>query len=222
MSGWVRKIRSLAGAVKRWLIATTMRSIPMFRPFDETRDHNNPITFGMWFLQKVVGFNRQVYWPVHFTSVVTGYKNIVIGIDTSPGFAHGCYIQATGEGKITIGDYTGIGPNVGIVSSGHSLTDFRKHEYNSVVIGKYCWIGMNSVILPKVTLGDFTVVRAGSVVNTSFPDGYCVIGGNPAVLIKKFPPEAAHLFNRYQHKKRYVGYIKADDFPEYRRRHLNV
>lgn len=43
---------------------------------------------------------------------------------------------------------------------------------------------MNSLILPGVKLGDHTVVGGGSVVTKSFPDGYCVIAGNPAKKIK--------------------------------------
>ncbi|MBS7109518.1 MAG: hypothetical protein KH076_09760 [Streptococcus sp.] len=43
---------------------------------------------------------------------------------------------------------------------------------------------MNSVILPGVILGDHTIVGAGAVVTHSFPDGYCIIGGNPARIIK--------------------------------------
>ena len=44
---------------------------------------------------------------------------------------------------------------------------------------------MNSVILPGVTLGDHTIVGAGSVVTKSFPDGDCVIAGNPARMIRR-------------------------------------
>ena len=51
------------------------------------------------------------------------------------------------------------------------------------------WIGMNSVILPGVTLGPGTVVGAGSVVTHSFPEGHCVIAGVPAKLIRNLQNE---------------------------------
>ena len=48
---------------------------------------------------------------------------------------------------------------------------------------------MNSVILPGVVLGDHTVVGAGSIVTKSFEDGYCVIAGNPAKVIRTLDKE---------------------------------
>ena len=54
-----------------------------------------------------------------------------------------------------------------------------------IVLGEQCWIGMNSVILPGVKLGIHTIVGAGSVVTKSFEDGFCIIAGNPAKIIRK-------------------------------------
>ena len=59
-----------------------------------------------------------------------------------------------------------------------------------MVIGDECWIASNAVILPGVHLGKHTIVAAGAVVSKSFPEGWCVIGGIPAKVIKRLdPPE---------------------------------
>jgi acetyltransferase-like isoleucine patch superfamily enzyme len=81
---------------------------------------------------------------------------------------------------------TWIAPNVGIVTFNHDFLDVNNYLPGSdVIIGKKCWIGMNSMILPGVCLGDNTIVGAGSIVTKSFPEGYVVIAGNPAKIIKK-------------------------------------
>lgn len=53
---------------------------------------------------------------------------------------------------------------------------------------------MSAVILPGVTLGDFTIVGAGAIVAKSFEEGYCVIAGNPARIIKQLNREECNAF----------------------------
>ncbi len=87
---------------------------------------------------------------------------------------------------IYIGKGTYIAMNVGIITANHSLNNLDEHDIaKNVVIGKRCWIGMNSVILPGVVLGENTIVGAGSIVTKSFSQGHCVICGNPARKIKE-------------------------------------
>ncbi|HEX6860410.1 MAG TPA: acyltransferase [Caulobacteraceae bacterium] len=198
----------------RW---TLYRAVPALRPIYETRDTQTPIMLKHHLWQRLGGFNRGVYWPVHFTSIVTGAQNIYCGIETCPGYMPGCYVQ--GIGKIYIGDYTQIAANVGIVSANHDLYDNRAHAPSEVRIGQYCWIGMNAVILPGVTLGDFTVVGAGAVVTRSFAEGHCVIGGNPARLIKKLDPA---LCVRHRSVHEYNGYIPHAEFEAFRRARLAI
>jgi acetyltransferase-like isoleucine patch superfamily enzyme len=172
----------------------------------------------MWFMQKVIGFNRGAYWPMHFTSRVNQWQNVLVGIDTSPGYERGCYIQ--GLGKVFIGDYTEVAQNVGIISANHDVNDHSRHAVSDgVCIGSYCWIGMGAIILPGVTLGDFTVVGAGSVVTKSFPEGYAVVAGNPAGVIRSLDPTTCI---RYEYQHEYRGYIKAEKFQEWKRWRLWV
>ena len=82
-------------------------------------------------------------------------------------------------------------------------------------LGKSCLIGMNAVVLPKVTLGEGCVVAAGSVVKLgeNIPP-YSLLAGTPAIVKRTFdaPPEdiawAAseyrELSNRYLSKAKIV------------------
>jgi len=194
-----------------------LRLSPLWRTIEETRGTQAPVTFWMWFIQKVLGVNREAYWPMHFTSRVGCVQNIYAGIQTAPGWSPGCYIQ--GLGRIHIGDYTMLAANVGIISANHDVHDHRRHAPSEVHIGKYCWIGMNSSVLPGAKLGDFTVVGAGSVVNKQFPEGHCVIAGSPARLIRKLDPAECVV---YRDRHEYYGYIPAAEFPEFRSRYLRV
>jgi len=139
--------------------------------------------------------NADTPWAVHFTSTIHFPKNISRGINVYPGDSPGNFIEASNG--IIIGDYTNIGPNVGIVSANHNSIDNSVTEVAPPIkIGKFCWIGMNAVILPGVELGDFTIVGAGSVVSKSFPEGYCVLGGTPAQIINYLDKDACKQFSK--------------------------
>ncbi len=138
-----------------------------------------------WFGQKVLGYARDIPFPIPRSVIIKNCENIVFDNDDTPNFhSNGCFYQAT-KAKIIIGKGTQIAPNCGLITTNHDIYDIRKHvEGKDVVIGKNCWIGMGAIILPGVVLGDHTVVGAGSIVTKSFMDGYAVICGNPAKIIK--------------------------------------
>ena len=159
--------------------------------------------YGKWFTGKWKGFkapgwrwiyidtlgrkhNPNVPWPCSPYIVVGDYRNIHFHPDDINNFqGKGNLFQTWTDGNITIGKGTWIAQNVGIITTNHDLVNPDEHaEAKDVYLGEHCWIGMNSVILPGVILGDHTVVGAGSVVTKSFPEGYCVIAGNPAKKIK--------------------------------------
>lgn len=88
---------------------------------------------------------------------------------------------------VRIGDSCFIAPNVAIYTAGHPLhPDARNsgYEYGApVTIGHNVWIGGNSAILPGVTIGDNTVVGAGSVVTRDLPP-WVLAAGNPCRVIR--------------------------------------
>jgi acetyltransferase-like isoleucine patch superfamily enzyme len=135
----------------------------------------------------LLGINKGVPFPVSPRINILGHSNIIFHVDDINNFQGiGNYYQAFGTGKIIIGEGSWIASNVGLVTTNHDINDPDFHvESKNIVLGAKCWIGMNTVILPGVVLGPNTTVGAGSVVTKSFEEGYCVIAGNPAKIIKK-------------------------------------
>ena len=80
---------------------------------------------------------------------------------------------------IYIGDHTMIGPNVVIATGGHPLLpELRQkgYQYNAPVhIGKNCWIGAGAIIVPGITIGDHSVIGAGSVVTKDIPSNVLAV-----------------------------------------------
>lgn len=133
--------------------------------------------------------NTEARFPVSPNIRILCPENIRFNPDDLNNFqSSGIYFQAIG--RITIGKGTYIAPNVGLITSNHVIGDLDAHEPpEPITLGEGCWLGMNSVVLPGVTLGDGVVVGAGAVVTKSFPEGHCVIAGNPARKIKDLSKE---------------------------------
>ncbi len=89
---------------------------------------------------------------------------------------------------IYVGDCTMFGPNVTVATAGHPiLPELREqgYQYNFPVhIGKNCWIGAGALIMPGVTIGDNTVIGAGSVVTKDIPSNVVAVG-NPCRVMRE-------------------------------------
>ena len=89
--------------------------------------------------------------------------------------------------KVTIGDHVFIAPNCVISTAGHALDVEQRNKGLEIAlpitIGNNVWIGANVSILPGVTIGDDTVIGAGSVVNRDIASGV-VAAGNPCREIR--------------------------------------
>ena len=152
----------------------------------ETNPHNEMLLLRYAFMQKILGFNRHVPWPVHWSSQIKAPEKIQPGSRT-PGLGIGCYID--GRNGIVLEENVWIGPHVSLISMNHDLEDYNRYiQAEPIVIRRDSWLAANCVILPGVELGPHTVVAAGAIVTRSFPEGNLVLGGNPAKVIKTLAP----------------------------------
>lgn len=89
--------------------------------------------------------------------------------------------------KITIGENTLIGPHVQIYTACHAIDSKERKEgieYGKpVTIGQNVWIGGNATILPGVSIGDNSIIGAGSVVTKDIPANV-IACGNPCKVIR--------------------------------------
>lgn len=185
--------------------------IGTYYKFRCTRNHNRSFWGYLCFLLRR---DKTIFWPRSSKNKVTNPKSIVIGMNSTIG-GDGCYIQ--GNGRLIIGNYVLLSLNIGVLSGNHNVYNQNEDIGKTTIIGDYSWIGMNSIILPGVVLGPRTVVGAGSVVTKSFPEGYCIIGGNPAVKLKDIDRER---FVPTRSKYDFYGYVPAEKFEKFKRKHL--
>lgn len=99
-------------------------------------------------------------------------------------FGNGIYCNSNltlvDDAEIYIGNDCMIGPNVVIATAGHPILPvLREHNYVyalSVRLGRNIWVGSGVQILPGVTIGDNSVIGAGSVVTNDIPSNVVAIG----------------------------------------------
>ena len=88
---------------------------------------------------------------------------------------------------IYVGDDTMFGPNVTLATAGHPIAPElrgRGLQFNMPIrIGKRCWLGAGVIVMPGVTIGDDTVIGAGSVVTKDIPSGVVAVG-NPCRVLR--------------------------------------
>jgi acetyltransferase-like isoleucine patch superfamily enzyme len=147
----------------------------------------------------VIGKHVSCYAGCSFSIGVNG--RCTIGDFT---LLNGALVMA--EDEISIGSYCLISWNVGIADSDFHPLDPAQRLIDAQAIAPFfkdrpprpklktapvkiednVWIGMNAVILKGVTIGENSVVAAGSVVTKNVPPN-TVVAGNPAVAVKTFP-----------------------------------
>lgn len=88
---------------------------------------------------------------------------------------------------ITIGNHVMFGPNVVLTTAGHPVDPDRRRnvaQFNiPITIEDNVWIGANVVVLPGVTVGENSVIGAGSVVTKDIPANVVAVG-NPCRVLR--------------------------------------
>lgn len=89
--------------------------------------------------------------------------------------------------KVSFGDNVFIAPNCGFYTAGHPLEYKIRNKglefAKPIAVGNNVWIGSNVVVLPGVSIGDNSVIGAGSVVTRDIPSNVVAVG-NPCKVIK--------------------------------------
>jgi maltose O-acetyltransferase len=89
--------------------------------------------------------------------------------------------------QVRIGEFTLFGPSVQIYTATHPLDAILRRTQESgkpVVIGSDVWVGGAAIICPGVSIGNGTVIGAGSVVTRDIPAGVFA-AGNPCRVVKE-------------------------------------
>jgi acetyltransferase-like isoleucine patch superfamily enzyme len=120
-------------------------------------------------------------------TMLKGYYKGKMTIGRGTWIGQNCFFHSAGD--ITIGEDVGIGPQVQILTSTHRLDQIDKpllHAeliFKPVVIEKDSDIGMGTIILPGVTIGQGAQIGAGSVITEDVPP-YAVSAGVPAKVLR--------------------------------------
>jgi acetyltransferase-like isoleucine patch superfamily enzyme len=146
--------------------------------------------FRIWFQKRKIG-RIGTNSEIRPYCTIIGTRNVVIGnnVIIPNGTTLGNY-PGNDKSVIYIEDDVLLGPNVSIYSSTHNYMDPSKPVKNQgykvaeTRLKKGCWIGVNAVIMPGVTIGKNSVVAANSVVTKDVPD-FTVAAGIPAKIIKR-------------------------------------
>lgn len=108
-------------------------------------------------------------------------KNIHVGKNV---FINAC-CHFQDQGGITLGDDCLIGHNVVFATLNHFIEPAERASMHPapIVLGKKVWVGSNSTILQGVTIGDNSIIAAGSVVTKDVPAN-TIVGGVPARILR--------------------------------------
>lgn len=149
----------------------------------------------LYFTDCRVKINKNAFIHYGATFIIRDDPSATIEIEA--GVYIGRYVNLHTNSKIKIGkdsvlsDYVflstlahGMEPSAGPILSQPDV------DKGAIVLGENVFLGFGSKVLPGIELGKWTIVGAGAVVTKSFPEGFVMIAGNPARVVKRYDTNA--------------------------------
>ena len=163
-------------------------------PFQTLFDRSGPLYRTFRSSKAAVSRARYRTKGVSPTALVTGGSTI------SPDLVAGDYVfiapGCTVQSGVEIGRYTMLAAGASIVGADHPtgivgtpMVFAGREPLRPTKIGQDVWIGQNAIVMVGVTIGDFAIVAAGSVVTRDVPEGQVVAGVPAKVLRSRFESE---------------------------------
>lgn len=153
-------------------------------------------------IKKQIEIIRNIIGEIKGKFVITApfYCDYGINITIGNNFYtnHNCTILD--GAKVIFGDNVFIGPNCVFSTAGHPIDSVQRSEGLEIAfpitVGSDVWIGANVSVLPGVSIGNNTIIGAGSVVNKNIPDGV-IAAGIPCKVIRKITDEDKQKYKIY-------------------------
>lgn len=126
--------------------------------------------------------------------IVLYYRQLGVSVGKNVFISHCAKIDTTYRDSIFIEDNCYITYGASIIAHDHSVyrrIPFQKDDGKGIVrLKKNVFIGNGAQVLRNVTVGENSIVAAGAIVTKNVPPNV-IVGGNPAIIIKKFQPLTA-------------------------------
>lgn len=124
-----------------------------------------------------------------------GGKNVYMGDHVYANFN----LVLVDDAVIEIGDHVMIGPNVVLCTGTHPVSPrlrAKESQYNKrVKVGSGVWIGANTMVMPGVTIGENSIIGAGSVVTKDIPANVIAFG-NPCKVYREITEEDEKYYDK--------------------------
>lgn len=188
---------NLYAGVDEELIAYQHELVERLNQFNNTPDTPEGLKKREEILREALGTYSDGLYIIPPIYANWGLKNVHVGKNVIFNF-NVCLVD---DADIFIGDDCLIGPGCHIITAQHPISPVLrkgkdKLQYNKPVhLGNNVWLGAGVIVLPGVSIGDNSVVAAGSVVTHNVPSNV-IVAGTPAKVLREITAEDNQVYDK--------------------------